>query len=1775
MTHTLWMLALLLRIQACMLRRPDPIMRLCPQWIDRLIDIRRSSSWLLPWIRTYSFSQVVGKTKLFVVRLVTKPLRLRKHRHWLDSTIKLHFMNEDVRRHLVTLIDEHVRPIPPLSAALSELASHACPSSPMHAKLPPIWHQLSLLVPAEPAAQDTETSGAAHVLLQSLDVKALDHDEKEHILQLVIDTLDPHDLRFDADTASAVLVDVLGFDMIELVAMLVANPQATAFQLRRAQALRAQGVGSAKDPLVLAPSSTNEEKYPNVYGATEHGSVLSVYGTRFSLPEGTQRVHESYFEEVTIPRSKPLPFRSHERLILKDEMDLLCRGAFKQYNSLNRLQSAVYPMAYKTSENLLVCAPTGAGKTDVAMLSILQCVGRFSKYGANESIHVDANAFKIVYVAPMKALVSEIVSKFQKRLSYLGLKVRELTGDMQLTRKEIAETQMIVTTPEKWDVVTRKPMGDGDLALSVRLLIIDEVHLLHEERGAVIETIVARTQRLVEASQTMIRIVGLSATLPNFVDVADFLSVNRYRGLFYFGSAFRPVPLEQHFVGVRGKHGSSQSRSNLDRVTYEKVLELVQGGHPVMVFVHTRKDTVKTAQMLLELGKEDDLHSILVEGRDATRFERDVTSSRNRELRELFEHGIGIHNAGMLRSDRDLSERLFASGATRVLCCTATLAWGVNLPAYAVVIKGTDIYDAEQGKMVDLGILDVLQIFGRAGRPQYEDMGVSYICTSGEKLPHYIESITSAHPIESTFLRGIVDALNAEVALGSVTSLDDGISWLGFTYLFTRLCKAPRVYGLDAHDFEADPTLTQRRRQWITYAANILAQHQMIEFDLAAGTLRPTNMGRIASRYYLSHKTVGIFHERLRNNLVEADALSLMSRAADFDQIPLRESEEEELTSLLESVPCEVDGGTATAPGKVNILLQAHISYLYVDDFALVSDMRYVAQNAGRVLLSLFELALDKGFAMSASAFLQLAKAVDKRIWPYEHPLKQYPTFTPDMTHRISTWADELEVSQIRSLSIPALAQLLHTNERTATVAHNAAERFPALHARITARPTPDGYVCVDMYLKSRFVWDERIHGTSLPIVWWLEDDAQHVVFSDRLTLRNSPPTLVYDGDVYDHHLRVYVPLSPPDLRPTSEARCHFVWSSLHWLQAEGTVDVELDHLTCPTPTPSTSLLPLPLLPISENAMSDVLGISTLNAIQTQVYHTLAHSRANTLVCAPYASGKWTVVLFALARAWKEDNGAVLVIEPDEARMKERVRLLDMLAPLLGGQVVPPSPTWAFHQRAITVMTPDMAARTLASVTQTHLSLVIFLHVHKLSPMYEHAVMHVHRLRPARSIATSLSTSTAASLGAWLQIPTHAMYAFAPHDSPYPVSVSFDTVDIPYSDTLVRAYAKPAFDRIETQDDVALLFVPTRSQCMTAAHELAARFAMKGYTAHPDADEAAQSIEHQGLAHLVRQGLAVWHANLSRRDQRTVERLAEMQCLRAVLCAHDVAGHVPIRAPIVLVLGTQYTAHTSRHVQDYTMEQLWSMQRHAVRPNASSGEFVVLCQQRIRPVMERLLQTPVAIESSLGDAAPTLEALAQELVARRVHTRFDTVAWLATSYLAVRVRANPAWYADPGENERADPSAYLSELCDALVRSGEQLGLWCVVSINTVQPTQLAHNIPPGGVEKLCALQESVLHWQTVPHQVHRLLQNDETVEEEGLQAQCASLMLKVVQADKVPSLHRIVLAHWLTPLVSARTLAEMDDVLVKTIGGEAAGRVKASRQALLQRIMQDPNTQP
>ena len=215
------------------------------------------------------------------------------------------------------------------------------------------------------------------------------------------------------------------------------------------------------------------EQYPYVFDSLAKAKLTSGYiqGTKMNLPAGFERTDNKKYEEVTVPASLKSDVNSigPAKLIPISSLDEIGQLAFRGMKSLNRVQSIVYKSAYTTNENMLVCAPTGAGKTNVAMLCIIQTIKQHIENGI-----IKKDKFKIVYVAPMKALAAEMAAGFGKRLEPLGLTVKELTGDMQLTKMEITQTQMIITTPEKWDVVTRKT-GDVALVSLVRLLIIDEV----------------------------------------------------------------------------------------------------------------------------------------------------------------------------------------------------------------------------------------------------------------------------------------------------------------------------------------------------------------------------------------------------------------------------------------------------------------------------------------------------------------------------------------------------------------------------------------------------------------------------------------------------------------------------------------------------------------------------------------------------------------------------------------------------------------------------------------------------------------------------------------------------------------------------------------------------------------------------------------------------------------------------------------------------------------------------------------------------------------------------------------------------------------------------------------------------------------------------------------------------------------------------------------------------------------------------------------------------
>jgi hypothetical protein len=402
------------------------------------------------------------------------------------------------------------------------------------------------------------------------------------------------------------------------------------------------------------------DDYPYVFDSMLKISQTSAFisGSKILLPENIHRTNTGFYEEIAIPPSNSFDSFSDEMrvqamntkeyicfrpFIQVSELDELGQVAFRNVKALNRIQSIVYEAAYQTNQNLLICAPTGAGKTNIAMLTIINLLRMNFVEGV-----IRKDDFKIVYVAPMKALAAEMVENFSKRLQPLGISVRELTGDMQLTKQELAQTQMIVTTPEKWDVVTRKSQGDISLSLLVRLLIIDEVHLLHDERGSVIETIVARTLRQVESSQKMIRIVGLSATLPNYFDVARFLNVNPRNGLFFFDSRFRPVPLAQTFLGVKSPNKLIQQQQ-MDEACYEKALRMLKQGHQVMVFVHSRNATLKTAEKLRQTAKgngEIDFFRVPEQSKEYGEAQKQMSKSRNKQLREIFDDGFAVHHAG-------------------------------------------------------------------------------------------------------------------------------------------------------------------------------------------------------------------------------------------------------------------------------------------------------------------------------------------------------------------------------------------------------------------------------------------------------------------------------------------------------------------------------------------------------------------------------------------------------------------------------------------------------------------------------------------------------------------------------------------------------------------------------------------------------------------------------------------------------------------------------------------------------------------------------------------------------------------------------------------------------------------------------------------------------------------------------------------------------------------------------------------------------------------------
>ena len=159
-----------------------------------------------------------------------------------------------------------------------------------------------------------------------------------------------------------------------------------------------------------------------------------------------------------------------------------------------------------------------------------------------------------------------------------------------------------------------------------------------------------------------------------------------------------------------------------------------------------------------------------------------------------------MHHAGLVERDRKTVEELFVSQRIQVLIATSTVAWGVNFPAHLVIIKGTEFYDGKQKRYVDMPITDVLQMMGRAGRPQFDDQGVACVLVHDVKKHFYKKFLYEPFPVESSLLNVLPDHLNAEIVAGTISTIQEALDYMTWTYFFRRLLQNPSYYGLEGVD---------------------------------------------------------------------------------------------------------------------------------------------------------------------------------------------------------------------------------------------------------------------------------------------------------------------------------------------------------------------------------------------------------------------------------------------------------------------------------------------------------------------------------------------------------------------------------------------------------------------------------------------------------------------------------------------------------------------------------------------------------------------------------------------------------------------------------------------------------------------------------------------------------------------------------------------------------------------------------------------------------------
>ena len=478
---------------------------------------------------------------------------------------------------------------------------------------------------------------------------------------------------------------------------------------------------------------------------------------------------------------------------LSNDIKTIINTAYLYIKEFNPAQKAVIESGYlEDKSNYIISIPTASGKTVLGILPALKTI---------------LNGGKAVYAAPLLSIQNEKVKEF-KALEEHGIKVG----------KHPSNSDLSVMVFESFDALTR---FSWNVLREVDTLIIDEFHMIGEySRGPTLESAITRA-KIINPS---LRIIALSATLKNIDEIEQWLDGKTVE------HDYRPVPLNKEVLDAE-----MFNTKNKNDVIVKIVEKAIEDNSQALSFVSTRRFTESLATYVAKKidkkttkEQKHKFKQVADKLLEVPKKKGSLPTTTCLKLAEAAEKGVVFHHAGLFNEQKEIIEDEFRNGNILMITATPSLMYGVNLPSKYVVIRDHTRWTSNGPASIP--VFDYEQMSGRAGRPQYDDVGYSYLVA---------KTMDEAFDLEARYIDGEIELTNsklidnkdaiykqiiAQIASSLSKNLDDLNDFFGKT-----------LYGFQMKNNPSMSMFAQDSLNWELESA--------LEFLLQNGIIRATPEG--------------------------------------------------------------------------------------------------------------------------------------------------------------------------------------------------------------------------------------------------------------------------------------------------------------------------------------------------------------------------------------------------------------------------------------------------------------------------------------------------------------------------------------------------------------------------------------------------------------------------------------------------------------------------------------------------------------------------------------------------------------------------------------------------------------------------------------------------------------------------------------------------------------------------------------------------------------------